>query len=160
MAVSVRHRRASEEEWLEHDPIIPDGEIALTKSSTGYNIKVGDGQSKYSELTAVKPKISSYFGEEYILEVNIEPGSDTRLGCMEDLTVTINRTLPEDFYAILSFYSDEFVTMLTLPSDPYIYFTGTDVIEGVLVPQQFTHYTLFFWYDGGLQCNVRGHKYV
>ena len=55
MAITKRHvkaiiqvRRATEAEWIEHDPILRLGEPAL--STDVYKVKMGDGKSRWSKL--------------------------------------------------------------------------------------------------------------
>ena len=54
MIKSIRHLRADESEWKGNDIIVPDGEIAIIKTrGGGIRLKVGDGEKKFSELSAI-----------------------------------------------------------------------------------------------------------
>lgn len=75
MAIKRRHvkaiiqiRRATENEWIEHDPILRLGEPAL--SIDVYALKVGDGQRRWSEIPYL---MENEF--EHILEL-IDQGHD------------------------------------------------------------------------------------
>ena len=56
---------------------------------------------------------------------------------------------------MVTFFCGEFGTMLSYPSDYKIFFSGADVIDREFHPAMYNRYTLFFWYDGYMQCNVR-----
>ena len=61
----IQFRRATEPEWIERDPILRDGEPAL---STDLNkFKIGDGKSKWSEL----PYQTSYSSAEGTTDYNL-----------------------------------------------------------------------------------------
>ena len=45
-------RSGTYEEWIDHDPILGDGEIIFDK--TNNSIIIGDGSHKFSELTYIK----------------------------------------------------------------------------------------------------------
>lgn len=44
----IQLRRANEAEWIAHDPILRDGEPALSKDV--YKLKIGDGERHWSEI--------------------------------------------------------------------------------------------------------------
>ncbi len=157
MAISVKHRRATRDEWLEYDPVIPDGELALTKTNNGYGIRIGDGVKRYSQLTDIEGEVHMFSGE-YEYDLILKKGDDVRLLSAEVLNVTFYEGFSTDFYAILSFDCDDPATMISFP-DNWISFTGADVSDGVFTPTPYNRYTLFFWYDGSIQCSVRAYYY-
>lgn len=155
---SIRHRRATLDEWRDINPVIPDGEIALIKRDTGYGIVVGDGKSEFSSLAPLGSNISRNY-DDLIIEVCIWSGDDLRYDLIEELYIDIPTPVPEDFFATFTFISGEFATMLSLPEDLNIYFTGTDCEEGGFYPTEFMRYNVFLFYDGALQGVVRGYYY-
>lgn len=157
MPISVKHRRADEATWLRINPILPDGEIALTSTPDGYNIKVGDGVLRYSELPTDRDRI---IDEEYAGEATVvmDHGTDQRLANMYELKIIMPHAPRRDYYSVLSFDTDAEM-MLTLEADYPIFFSGTSVEAGEFIPRGNTHYTLMFWYDGAMQCNVRSYSY-
>ena len=152
---TVKHRRGTEEEWLLHDPVIPDGEIALVSYGHEYDVKVGDGQKKYSELSPLNGKFTESM--EDFTSVTLLHRDDARFAYIEELEITIDDTGHPDYCAILSFTVFDFSATLTFNYDAGILFSGTDVTDGVFVPELFMHYTLFFWKDMQyMNCHVRG----
>ncbi len=155
----IQHRRGRAAEWNSADPIIPDGELALVKRSFGYDIKVGDGVRKYSELGSISGDIYTDY-DNYMIELVMRRGTDYRLGCVEELYLSFEGGSPgEDFYATVTFDCDEFGIAIILPDSLDVTFTGTDTYLGEFSPRNYTHYNLFFFWDGSLQCAVRGCSY-
>lgn len=155
---SIRHRRGTLDEWRDINPVIPDGEIALVKRDTGYGIVVGDGKSEFSSLAPLGSNISKNYNDS-IIEVCVQSGDDLRYDLLEELYIDISTPVPEDFFATFTFISGEYATMLSLPENVYIYFTGNDCTEGEFYPTEFMRYNVFLFYDGALQGVVRGYYY-
>ena len=158
MPASVKHVRGTRTEWLKVDPVVPDGEIALSKENGRYSLHVGDGKSKFSELRGSETRIIDNLND-YIIELEVENNTEVRLGEVEELYLSFPEAPPKDYFAIVSFFCGEFGLMISYPEDTRIYFSGVDVLNGEFTPVNFNRYTLFFWYDGYLQCNVRSHHY-
>ena len=155
---TIRHRRADKSKWHSLNPVIPDGEIALIKGASGYDIVVGDGEHSFSELPSMLGEITVDY-DAYFFEHTFKRGDDLRLGMVEELYLDFPSPMPADFFATLSFDCDEFGTSIYLPSELECHFTGSSVEAGEFIPEMFVHYTLVFWYDGGLECAVRGRYY-
>lgn len=151
---TVKHRRGTEAEWLAQDPVIPEGEIALVDYGSGYDIKIGDGKSRFSALPALSGRCTSS-GEDYT-SVTLSHRDDARFNYVEELEITLDHEGHDDYCSITSFTVLDFPASLSFICDMEILFSGTDVTEGVFVPELYTHYTLFFWKDNYMNCHVRG----
>ena len=151
MPNKVKHLRGTLEEWRECDPVIDDGEIALALTDSGrYRMKIGNGYSPFSAL-------EMFGGEVYYPSYDnplMSHCADIRYGSMERLSIVMPDVLDDDYYSMLTFDSPEVATELTYPE--FITFTGESVAEGNFIPDENMHYTLVFWYDGRVQCHVRG----
>lgn len=155
---SIRHRRGDIAEWESVDPIIPDGEIALVKRDTGYDIAIGDGKTQFNDLRTFGGRIIKN-STDYIIEVTLRSGDDIRLDVVEELYLDLELPIPDDFFAMISFTSYNYQTAFSIPEDTNIYFTGTDCSEGIFCPIDYMRYNLFLFYDGTLQGIVRGYYY-
>lgn len=155
---SIRHRRGSLAEWESANPIIPDGEIALVKRDTGYDIAIGDGETPFSTLHTLGGRIVKNYTDNIITET-VRSGDDLRYGTLEELNLDIENPTSEDFFATISFISGESPTTLSLPARSYIYFTGNDCDDGYFYPFEYMRYNMFLFYDGSLQGIVRGYYY-
>ena len=153
--ITVKHRRADDEEWMNFDPVIPDGEIALVSRENGYDIKIGDGVKRYSELDPLMGKHLSFPYEEYP-EITLGHRDTVCFDTVYELSVALDAVSHPDYTAMLSFYSPEIPTQFTLQSGTWIRFSGSDITDGVFIPREDTHYTLLFWRDTGMNCHVRG----
>ena len=151
--IAVKHRRATADLWEAIDPIIPDGEIALTKTDSGVEVRIGDGTNKYSELLPINGRriVNS---DDYV-NVTLRNGDEIQCGCIEALEITLNRN-GRFFSAILSFEtgSERYINA-TINYDGDILFSGDDLDEGYFSPCESSHYTMHFWYDGRMNCHVR-----
>ena len=152
--ISVKHRRADEAEWLEYDPVIPDGELALVRYDTGYDLKIGDGVKRYSELAPLMGKLS-YDEGDLEVHVNLSHRDRTVLSYPESIIIDVNHASHPDFVATLSFSTVDFPPEISM-SDEDICISGTSVEDGYFIPSDFMHYTLLFWKDTRLNCHVRG----
>lgn len=152
MPNKVKHLRGTAAEWTEHDPVIDDGELALLITDTGrYRMKIGNGEDKFSDL-------EMFGGEVYNLsetEVTMKHCADIRLGTCDTLTVNFPNKMDDDYYSVLTFTSPLY-DMTFSHTASAIWFSGSDCYERVFAPAINMHYTLFFWYDGKIQCHVRG----
>ena len=155
---SIRHRRGTLSEWESYNPIIPDGEIALVKYDTGYGIAIGDGKTPFNELSTSSSRIKKDM-TSLIVEEELHSGDDLRLGIVEELHLDIKTPIPDDFFATVTFISENEATMLSLSDNDDIYFTGTDTDDGFFSPYEYMRYNIFLFYDGSLQGVVRGYEY-
>ena len=144
--------RGTAAEWEAHDVPLKDGEPALLKKADGrVQLRVGDGESCFSDLGAVgecrvEPEALP-FGE-------LAAGYDYRIGNAEGVEYFFPETIPDDFYALLTFDSGAEATVYYTDDD--CYFTGDDTEGGVFTPVANKHYTVLVWYDGTKQGVVRG----
>ncbi len=154
MANTIQHLRASRAVWAQHDIIPKDGELALLRTEDGATlIKIGDGIHHFSELSAVAGEAYKESESTHLLR----HGEDAHFEIIESLSLAFPQNLREDYYSMLSFDSPaEAPTALVYPEDPWIYFSGDDVMDGIFVPEGGKHYTLLFWYDGKIQGLSRG----
>lgn len=154
MASTIQHLRATRAVWAEHDIIPLDGELALLRTDDGGTlIKIGDGTHRFSELSSLTGEVTAGSSTEHLLR----HGEDTHFASVASLSLSFPSVIREDYYSMLSFDSPaESPTALSYPTEPPIYFSGDDVLEGVFVPDVGKHYTLLFWYDGRMQGLVRG----
>ncbi len=152
MPNKVKHLRGSDAEWAENDVVIDDGELALSKSEGGrYRIKIGNGESKFSELEMLGGEVKEPSGTT----IRLSHCHDIRFGEMSRLTIYGPFSYEKDFYCVLTFDSGNTPTTLSYAKG-LVRFTGHSVIGDKLVPESNMHYTAVFWYDGKLQCHVRG----
>lgn len=158
MATTIKHARGRRSTWLSKNPVLPDGVIALSMESGGYSIVVGDGSTHFSELKGTRPNIINGYSD-YVVEHTLSDNEDVRLGETEDLFIKFPSNPKMDFTAMVTFFCGEYGTMFSYPSDTKILFSGADVENREFYPSAFTRYTLFFWYDGVMQCHVRGVYY-
>ena len=155
MSKSIQHLRADAAEWAQNDITPRDGELALMRTESGsYRIKIGNGETPFSGLDSVMGFVKHPDGET----VTPTMGGDYRFGIMTALTINMPEKFDEDFYTMITFDSDESATVLTYPTGT-VSFSGDSVEDGVFVPEAKMHYTVFIWYDGKMQCLVRGVGY-
>ena len=155
MFKSIQHLRADAEEWSENDVVPRDGEIALMRTACGSSrMKIGNGEDKFSELDTIMGFVRHTDGN------TLTPvcGGDYRLGEKAALELVMPSAFDEDFYAMITFDSPSTPTTVTYPAG-VLTFSGDSVDKGAFVPEAMTHYTLFIWYDGKMQCLVRGVTY-
>ena len=151
MIKSVRHLRGTRAEWQAHDTVIPDGEIAILKSSSGIpKIKIGNGSDPFSMLPAITGDAVATDKSD----VTLLHGRSYRLGECTELNLRIPSAVDDDYYTEISFDSGRDATELTFNSR--VRLTGDNVADEELMPRAKTHYTIFIWYDGDLQGIVRG----
>ena len=152
MPNKVKHLRGTDEEWAANDVVIDDGEIALSKGNTGrYRIKIGNGVSKFSELEMLGGEVIEPTGKS----VRLGHCHDIRFGELPKLTLYFPSAYEKDFYCVLTFDSGTTPTTMAYVKSNVL-FSGRSVVGGELVPEANVHYTAVFWYDGKLQCHVRG----
>ena len=154
MSDRISHLRGTKEEWSESDRVVNDGELALFKTADGrYRVKIGDGKRAFSALPFTDGIISETEGSE--CSVTLATGLDVRAGALSLLTLALPEVIPEELYCSVTFDSgSEPTTLEYLFTEAH--FSGDSVVDGVFIPEASTHYTLLFWYDGRLQCHVRG----
>ena len=144
--------RARISDWEATNDIIPEGAIALIFNDEGkVFMKIGDGVSPYQYL----PFFGSHVFHEYSNRVFLSRCKESRAGEISNLTITLPDPLDEDYYSSLTFDTAA-APMIIYPEG--ITFTGDDCAGKAFFPAASTHYTLFFWYDGSMQCTVRGVK--
>lgn len=153
--ITVKHRRADDDEWMHFDPVIPDGEIALVSRENGYDIKIGNGVQRYSELDSIMGKHVLSTDDEYP-SITLGHRDTVCLGGVYELFVYLDAESHIDYTAMVSFYSPEEATQFILESETWIRFSGSDTSEGVFIPRENAHYTLLFWRDTFINCHVRG----
>lgn len=151
MPNKVKHLRGTLAEWNSCDPVIDEGEIALALTDSGrYRMKIGNGVSPFSAL-------EMFGGEVYYPSYDnplMKHCADIRYGVASSLTILLPDVFDDDYYSMLTFDSPEVATAISYPE--IISFSGESVADGEFVPDENMHYTLLFWYDGRLQCHVRG----
>ena len=152
--ITVKHRRASENEWLECDPVIPDGELALVSDGRGYDIKIGDGVKHFSELSPIMGRHIDDERED--ADVKLRHRDHVCLCLPYALKLDLSEATRGDYVAMLSLTTDYSAPELTIEYNDDIVFSGTDIEDGVFVPQGDKRYTLLFWRDSMLNCHVRG----
>ena len=152
MPNKVKHLRGTLDEWRESDAVIDDGEIALAITESGrYRMKIGNGRDKFSELEMFGGEVYNYHGHTGVL---MRHCADVRLGEVAEITITIPSVIDDDYYALLTFDSGAIATEMNYPLG--IRFTGDSVYNGNFIPEEEMHYTMIIWFDGELQCHVRG----
>lgn len=80
MAIKRRHvkaiiqlRRATEQEWIDYNPVLRVGEPAL--STDVYKLKIGDGQRHWLEIPYLTSTELNELSEELREELSIEAGN-------------------------------------------------------------------------------------
>lgn len=154
--ITVQHRRGAPDTWEAVDPIIPDGELALTQKSTGVEVRIGDGNSAYSELLPINGRKSII--ADRTPDLILENGDKMQCGFIYSLDVTLNPRGDEFFSAFLSFDTSDIYIMAGIRYNGDILFSGDDVYDNCFDPCEYTHYTLHFWDDGRMNCEVRAHR--
>ena len=156
MKNKIRHLRATEEQWSENDIVIDDGEIALSLSDDGYyRIKIGNGKKRFSELDSIDTTVKCATTDRAILKHK----EDLRLGMCANVYIIHPKSFRSDFRCSVTFDSGDTPTKIAY-AESLISFSGSSVTDGSFVPEANVHYTLYFWYDGRLQCHVRGVELV
>ena len=132
--VTVKHRRADEDTWLEHDPIIPDGELALVSSECGYDIKIGNGVNSFSELPPLMGKHMIDDMDDYP-SITLHHRDHISYSGIYCASVTLDFADHPDYTAVLMLR-----TMESLPeirfTPAHICFSGCDFTDGVFVPRE------------------------
>ncbi len=96
---------------------------------------------------------------EWEHDVTLTHGMEARVGYADGIMIHFPDELPDDYYAILSFYSGDIEPYLMLVETPDVYFSGACTEEGEFYPSCNQYYTLFFWFDTVMHCNVRAVNY-
>ena len=151
MNKSIRHLRASSEEWRAYDIVLPDGEIAIESTPGGsVRLKVGNGRDKFSTLPALGGDAAS------VSEGRIEALSSKiyRLTEPSGIELILPDTPDLDFYTEISFTTGEDAADFSVNHS--VRFTGDDVAGEEFIPKTHTHYTVFVWFDGEYQGVARG----
>lgn len=152
MIKSIRHLRAGEAEWKQNDIVIPDGEIAILKTKAGnVKIKIGNGESKFSELPSLIGDIGK---SEENGNITLLHGKSYRLGETAFLSISFPAVIDDDYYSEISF--DSGVDATEFSATGKLRLTGDGVADEDFMPSPNTHYTIFIWYDGSMQGIVRG----
>lgn len=150
MKCTMQQLRARSSDWETTNDIIPEGAIALVYTDDGtFFMKIGDGVSQFRQL----PFFGSNVSHLSTGDVTLSRCKDARIEGINDITITFPESLDDDYYSALTFDTAD-SPMITYPDG--ITFTGSDCMNGHFLPVADTHYTLFFWYDGSMQCTVRG----
>ena len=154
MPNKVKHLRASADLWAQNDAVIDDGELALLKTESGrYRMKIGNGEQKFSELELFGGEVYYTSNEEIVLK----HCADVRLGEIESVTVSFPSVLDDDYYALLTFDTPMYGAEVIIDPPCKMRFTGSSIAaDNSFAPLPDMHYTLIIWYDGELQCHVRG----
>ena len=149
----VKHLRADEATWAEYDAVIEDGEIALMKTESGrYRMKIGNGELSFSELEMFGGEVfNAHEGDIYLNHCG-----DYRIGEAEEITIYFPYVMDNDYYSLLTFDSGSYPTDFYNGDDTPIMYSGSSITDGEFVPLPDMHYTLVFWFDGRIQCHVRG----
>ncbi len=140
-----------------------EADIAECENATSEAIS--DILEQGERLTVLEAKVEGLGGDSNIYypdenedehSITLTTGLDARLGYTEAVYITLPSPTPEDFYALVSFYSNvNYKPSIVWDCSYTIYFSGDDIEDGEFYPDTSKHYTLFFWYDGNLHCNVR-----
>lgn len=151
MIKSIRHLRATDTEWKSNDIVVPDGEIAILKSSSGVSkLKVGNGIDTFSSL----PTITGDSVKTDKRDLTLLHGRSYRLGECASLVLQVPSNIDDDYYSEVSF--DSGINATEFLMNTKVRLSGDGVADEELMPREKTHYTLFIWYDGELQGIVRG----
>ena len=112
------------------------------------------------DMELFRKAISEVTGS-FIETVKTDSGSITlehariyRLGECHSLTVSVPKSIADEYFSELSFDSGDSATEFS--SAAMIRFSGDDVADEVFIPKENMHYTIFLWYDGEIQGVVRG----
>ena len=151
--ITVKHRRADEETWLLHDPVVPDGELALVSSECGYDIKVGDGVRSFSDLPSLMGRHTLDY-EDYP-SITLKHRDHVSCVGIYSAYITLDANDQPDYTAMLTLRTMEQVPEISF-TPSRIVFSGCDVADGVFFPQEYKKYTLIFWRDDEINCHVRG----
>ena len=152
MPNKVKHLRAPDAEWAENDIVLEDGEFGLAISESGrYRLKIGNGKDRFSELEMYGGEVKT----SDAMAIELHHGHDFRLGTKSALRFLLPTVYDEDFYSVVTFDSPDRPTTLYYTRTSII-FSGNSVVGQEFVPESNIHYTAIFWYDGRLQCHVRG----
>lgn len=60
----IKMKKDSEENWNQNNPILLNGEIALVKKQQGIELKIGDGEKQFNEISYYFPP-SSYWDKVF-----------------------------------------------------------------------------------------------
>lgn len=146
--------RGSAAQWQEYDIVPADGEVALLRTAGGRTrIKIGNGTDPFSALCCQDGEVIKGMQGS---QLTLRHGADHRLGTTETVMIQYPAVYDEDFFATVTFDSPSTPTSFSCPLTPALHVTGDAVTDGIFVPQASTHYTVLFWYDGGMQALVRG----
>ena len=151
MSFKVKHLRGTKEEWSESGYIPEDGEIALIRQQDGsYRIKVGNGNARIENLPGVSLEVINSNGATAVSPRN---NQDVRVETVNNLTVNIPNSIPQDYSSRVSFKATS-NTKLVIRANKNIYFSGDITPNTQFTPTADARYTLFFWYDGEMRCRV------
>ena len=147
-------RRDTLAAWEAENPVLTYGEIAVAYGNGGSCvIKIGDGTTPFCDLPGIGGGVRH--GGSGALTVTPKHGDDLRLGELTSLALRIPSSFDEDFYSFLTFDSPNEPTVFS-HSGGAVIFSGDDVLSGVFTPLAGKHYSLLVFYDGRMQCIVRG----
>ena len=77
----VKHRRGTEQEWLEANVVPEEGELILVECADGpWKCKIGDGNTSFNDLSYIEDRAISILRQE-ITTVKID--TDTKLSKLE-----------------------------------------------------------------------------
>lgn len=150
----VQHRRASESVWQEANPVIPDGEIALIKRSTGYDAVIGDGETEFFDLIPVGGILTET--EEEHMNVSLRNNEEISLAYIENLGISLEHYDSSPYFSMISFKTYDYPPTVSFENYENIRFSGASIEDGVFVPDVCMHYTLIFWKSDKMNCHVRG----
>ena len=152
MIKSIQHLRGDENEWKNHDIVVPDGELAILRTRGGsLKIKIGDGEHPFSELGSLLGDAVTSSDNKSITMMHAK---SYRLGEAPSIKISFPETIDDDYYSELSFDSGKDATEFEILGS--VRLSGDGVADEELMPLPNTHYTVFIWYDGSLQGIVRG----
>lgn len=124
------------------------GEESLSSAIESIRYSLGEVDNKVSALGTLRVKHTDS------LRIIPEHNTSHRLGKRTELAITVPFEPREDFFCTITFESG--ATPTSLSYSEVVSFSGDSVTGGAFVPEANTHYTLFMWYDGKMQCIVRG----
>lgn len=150
----VQHRRASESAWLEANPVIPDGEIALIRRSTGYDAVIGDGETDFCDLVPMGGILTET--EDEFTNVTLRNNEEISLSYVEELGISLEHYDSSPYFSMISFKTYDYPPTVSFNGYSDIRFSGTSTEEGVFIPEECMHYTLIFWKSDKMNCHVRG----
>lgn len=157
MIGSIRHLRATTAEWKEANPVIPDGELALERTPAGSTvIKIGNGVDVYSDL----PSIFGRAVKQEDSNVFLKNGERYSCGSVHSLSLILPDEPDDDFYCEVSFISRNNVVDFAFENGRVL-LSGDSTADSILIPDPYTYYTVFIWYEGSIFHGVvRGVPYV